>query len=122
MNLPYGYSTPVGEKGAGLSGGQRQRIALARMLLQQPKLIILDEATSALDADTERQVVDNIRKSTAGKTMLMITHRISTLQQADQIIVMHNGRVDCVGSHEELMALGGRYFVLYQQQFGGDTI
>lgn len=121
MNLPYGYSTPVGEKGAGLSGGQRQRIALARMLLQDPNLIILDEATSALDADTERQVVDNIRKETFGKTMLMITHRISTLQQADQIIVMHNGRVDCVGCHEELMALGGRYFVLYQQQFGGAT-
>lgn len=121
MGLPYGYSTPVGEKGAGLSGGQRQRIALARMLLQNPEMVILDEATSALDADTEQQVVANIRKALAGRTILMITHRLSTLQQADQIIVMHEGRLDSQGSHEELMAIAGRYYVLYQQQFGGES-
>ena len=120
MGLPYGYSTPVGEKGSGLSGGQRQRIALARMLLQDPEMVILDEATSALDADTEQQVVANIRQALAGRTILMITHRLSTLQHADQIIVMHEGRLDSQGTHSELMALAGRYYVLYQQQFGGE--
>jgi ATP-binding cassette, subfamily B, bacterial HlyB/CyaB len=119
MGLPYGYSTPLGEKGAGLSGGQRQRIALARMLLQSPSLIILDEATSALDVDTEQQVVSNLRRHAKGRTMLMITHRLSTLTKADQIVMMHEGRIDSVGTHDELMAKSGRYFALYQQQLGG---
>ena len=119
MNLPYGYSTPVGEKGAGLSGGQRQRIALARMLLQNPDMIILDEATSALDVDTEQQVVSNLRQHAKGRTLLMITHRLSTLIHADQIVMMHEGRVDSIGTHEELMAKAGRYYALYQQQLGG---
>lgn len=119
MSLPYGYSTPLGEKGSGLSGGQRQRIALARMLLQNPGLIILDEATSALDVDTEQQVVSNLRRHAKGRTMLMITHRLSTLVQADQIVMMHEGRIDSVGTHLELMAKAGRYYALYQQQLGG---
>jgi ATP-binding cassette subfamily B protein len=119
MALPYGYSTPIGEKGAGLSGGQRQRIALARMLLQEPKLMILDEATSALDVDTEQQVVKNLRQQAKGRTLVMITHRLSTLIHADQIVMMHNGRIDSVGTHDELMAQSGRYYALYQQQFGG---
>lgn len=117
MELPYGYSTPVGEKGAGLSGGQRQRIALARMLLENPRLVVLDEATSALDVDTERQVVTNLRAYLSGRTLLMITHRLSTLVEADQIVVMHAGRVDEVGTHPQLMAQKGRYFALYQSQF-----
>ncbi|MEB3307689.1 MAG: peptidase domain-containing ABC transporter [Cyanobacteriota bacterium] len=119
MGLPYGYSTPLGEKGSGLSGGQRQRIALARMLLQNPALIILDEATSALDVDTEQQVVSNLRRHAKGRTILIITHRLSTLIDADQIVMMHEGRVDSVGTHEELMAKAGRYYALYKQQLGG---
>ena len=119
MGLPYGYSTPVGEKGTGLSGGQRQRIALARMLLQNPNLMILDEATSALDVDTEQQVVKNLRHHARGRTLVMITHRLSTLIHADQIVMMHDGRIDSIGSHDELMSQSGRYFALYQQQFGG---
>ena len=118
MELPYGYSTPVGEKGSGLSGGQRQRIALARMLLENPRMIVLDEATSALDVNTERQVVNNLKSYLTGRTCLMITHRLSTLIEADQIIVMHAGRVDEMGTHSELMKLKGRYFALYQSQFG----
>lgn len=118
MELPYGYSTPVGEKGSGLSGGQRQRIALARMLLENPRLIVLDEATSALDVDTERQVVANLRAHLSGRTLLMITHRLSTLVQADQIIVMHAGRVDECGTHQQLIEQRGRYYALYQSQFG----
>ena len=118
MELPYGYSTPVGEKGSGLSGGQRQRIALARMLLENPRMIVLDEATSALDANTEKQVVKNLRNHLAGRTVLMITHRLSTLIEADKIVIMHAGRVDEAGSHQHLMAQKGRYFALYQSQFG----
>ena len=114
----FGYSTPIGEKGAGLSGGQRQRIALARMLLEKPRLVILDEATSALDVDTEKQVVENLRQHFQDTTLLMITHRISSLAEADQIIVMHSGRVDSTGTHEDLMAARGRYYALYRSQFG----
>ena len=118
MNLPLGYSTPIGEKGSGLSGGQRQRIALARMLMEQPKLIVLDEATSALDVNTERQVVNNLREHLKDQTVLMITHRLSTLIEADQIVMMHAGRVDEKGTHQQLMQLKGRYYALYQSQFG----
>jgi ATP-binding cassette subfamily B protein len=118
MNLPRGYSTPVGEKGSGLSGGQRQRIALARMLMENPKLIVLDEATSALDVNTERQVVRNLRDHLQDQTVLMITHRLSTLIAADQIVLMHAGRIDEKGTHQQLMQLKGRYFALYQSQFG----
>ena len=118
MGLPYGYSTPIGEKGSGLSGGQRQRIALARMLLEKPKLVILDEATSALDVDTERQVVENLRNYFTDTTMLMITHRLSSLTEADQIVVLHSGRIDSVGTHPDLMAQRGRYYALYKSQFG----
>ncbi len=118
MGLPYGYGTPVGEKGSGLSGGQRQRISLARMLLEDPNMVILDEATSALDVDTEKQVVKNLREHFSDRTLLMITHRLSSLIEADQIVCMHAGRVDCMGSHSELMAKKGRYYALYQSQFG----
>ena len=118
MNLPSGYSTPIGERGAGLSGGQRQRIALARMLLEKPRLVVLDEATSALDFDTEKQVVENLRNYFENTTLLMITHRISTLIEADQIVVMHSGRIDATGTHQTLMAQKGRYYALYRSQFG----
>ena len=117
MNLPYGYGTPIGEKGSGLSGGQRQRVALARMLLENPNLVVLDEATSALDVDTEKQVVKNLRKEFKGRTLLMITHRLSSIVDADKIIVMHQGKIDSIGSHKNLMKERGRYYALYQTQF-----
>ena len=117
MNLPYGYGTPIGEKGAGLSGGQRQRVALARMLLENPNLVVLDEATSALDVDTEKQVVRNLRNEFKGRTLLMITHRLSSIKDADQIIVMHEGKIDSIGKHVDLMKERGRYYALYQTQF-----
>ena len=119
MGLKQGYNTRIGERGSGVSGGQRQRIALARMFLSSPRLIILDEATSALDADTERQVVANIRSHFIDETVLMITHRLSSLQAADRIVVMHAGTLDSMGTHLELMAMKGRYFALYQSQFAG---
>ena len=88
------------------------------MLLQDPKLVILDEATSALDVDTEKQVVENLRNHFTNKTLLMITHRLSSLTGADHIVVMHSGRIDAIGNHDELIKQRGRYYALYQSQFG----
>ena len=114
--MPAGYSSSVGERGAGLSGGQRQRIAIARMVLKQPRLLILDEATSALDGETEKQVTRNLMEAYRGRTVLFITHRLGALRHADQILVMDKGALVEQGAHAELMALGGRYATLYSQQ------
>ncbi len=116
MELSAGYSTPVGERGASLSGGQRQRIAIARTLLGNPKLLVMDEATSALDYDTERQVCDNLREAMKHGTVFFITHRLTTIRRADRIVMMHQGAIVETGTHEELMALRGRYYALYRQQ------
>jgi ATP-binding cassette subfamily B protein len=116
MNLPNGYNTRVGERGSALSGGQRQRIAIARSVLQRPKLLVLDEATSALDYPTERQICLNLAKAFKGDTVFFITHRLNTVSNADMIVVMDNSRVIEKGSHQELMAAKGHYFYLYQQQ------
>jgi HlyB family type I secretion system ABC transporter len=116
MELPNGYNSPVGERGSGLSGGQRQRIAIARTVLQNPRLLILDEATSALDYDSENQVCKNIAAAFQYKTVFFITHRLTTIRNADIILMMDRGLVAELGSHEELMALKGRYYCLYQQQ------
>lgn len=112
MSLPNGYNTRVGERGAGLSGGQRQRIAIARSVLQRPKLLVLDEATSALDYPTERQVCLNLAKAFQGSTVFFITHRLNTVSHADMIVVMDAGKVIEQGSHQELMAAKGHYFYL----------
>ena len=116
MELPAGYSTPVGERGASLSGGQRQRIAIARTLLSNPHLLVMDEATSALDYDTERQVCDNLRETMKDATVFFITHRLSSIRRADMIVMMHQGAIVETGSHDDLMALKGRYYALYRQQ------
>jgi HlyB family type I secretion system ABC transporter len=116
MDLPNGYNSSVGERGSGLSGGQRQRIAIARTVLQNPRLLILDEATSALDYDSEKQVCTNIAEAFAGKTVFFITHRLTTIRNADMILMMDRGLVAELGTHAELMALKGRYYCLYQQQ------
>jgi len=116
MSLPNGYNTTVGERGSGLSGGQRQRIAIARTVLQNPNLLILDEATSALDYNSERQVCDNLADVFRGKTVFFITHRLSTVKNADIILVMDQGSVVEQGTHEQLIALKGRYYCLFQQQ------
>lgn len=116
MNLPNGYNTRVGEKGSNLSGGQRQRIAIARSILQKPKLLVLDEATSALDYPTERQICLNLARAFQGKTVFFITHRLNTVSNADTIVVMDGGRVIEQGNHQELMTAKGHYFYLYQQQ------
>ena len=116
MALPAGYSTQVGERGSNLSGGQRQRIAIARTILQKPRLLIMDEATSALDYQTERVVSDNLMQSLRGSTVLFITHRLSSIVNADMIVCMGNGSILEVGSHAELMQARGPYYVLFRQQ------
>ena len=116
MQLPSGYSTPVGERGASLSGGQRQRIAIARTLLANPKLLVMDEATSALDYETERKVCDNLISALHDCSVFFITHRLSTVRRADRIVVMHQGAIVEQGSHEALMEKRGRYYALYRQQ------
>jgi ATP-binding cassette subfamily B protein len=119
MDLPGGYSAQVGERGAGLSGGQRQRLALARTLLSNPKLLVLDEATSALDYDTERRVCDNLLQGLHHCTVFFITHRLSTIRRADLIVMLHEGAIAEVGTHDDLMERRGRYYALYRQQEAG---
>jgi ATP-binding cassette subfamily B protein len=119
MGLPAGYSSDVGERGAGLSGGQRQRLAIARTLLANPKLLVMDEATSALDYDTERRVCNNLREALTGCTVFFVTHRLSTIRNADLIVMLHQGAVVETGTHDELMAKQGRYFALFRQQEAG---
>ena len=116
MTLPNGYNTRVGERGAALSGGQRQRVAIARTVLQNPRLLILDEATSALDFNSERQVCLNLAEVFKNRTVFFITHRLGTIKHADVILMMDQGAVVERGTHKELMALRGRYYCLYQQQ------
>ena len=116
MGLPSGYNTRVGERGSALSGGQRQRIAIARTILQQPAMLVMDEATSALDYSTEQEVSRNLKEALKGRTVFFITHRLGTIKNADRIVMMDAGSIVEQGTHEELMAMRGRYYYLYQQQ------
>jgi ATP-binding cassette subfamily B multidrug efflux pump len=128
-SLPLGYGTPVGERGVRLSGGQKQRIALARVLLTDPRILILDEPTSSVDADTERRMQQALQEVRAGRTTFVIAHRLWTVQQADQILVLRDGRIVAQArstpeqsAHEALLAAGGFYHQVYTLQFQAETL
>jgi subfamily B ATP-binding cassette protein HlyB/CyaB len=114
--LPEGYDTRIGERGASLSGGQRQRIAIARALIVNPRILIFDEATSALDYESEAAIQANMRRICAGRTVLLIAHRLSTLRDAHRIITIEQGRIIEDGSHGQLLRAGGRYATLWALQ------
>ena len=116
MKMPDGYNTQIGERGSSMSGGQRQRIAIARTLLSEPKMLILDEATSALDFESEKIIVDNLINSYRDLTVIFISHRLQTLENADLIIMMEDGKIAESGTHSELLENKGSYSYLYNQQ------
>ncbi|MBU0593880.1 MAG: ABC transporter ATP-binding protein/permease [Gammaproteobacteria bacterium] len=116
LRLPHGYDSLVGERGQGLSGGERQRISIARALLIDPRILILDEATSSVDTETEKEIQKALDNLVRGRTTIAIAHRLSTLRQADRLVVMDRGQVVEIGPHDELMARQGAYFRLYQAQ------
>src|SRR5207237_875320 len=111
------YDTVVGERGVKLSGGQRQRIAIARAILADPRILILDEATSSLDSESEAEIQDGLRSLRQGRTTFVIAHRLSTIRSADQILVLEHGQIVERGTHDELLAKGGRYRQLYDKQY-----
>ena len=113
---PDAYDTMLGERGVGVSGGEKQRISIARAVLKSPSILIFDEATAAVDSETEHLIQEAIDRLIAGKTTLMIAHRLSTLKRANRIIVVDGGKIIENGSPEELMALKGKYYKLVQIQ------
>jgi len=119
-SLPEGYDTQVGERGLKLSGGEKQRVGIARTLLKNPPIVVLDEATSALDTQTESDIQASLRAMGAGRTVLTIAHRLSTVVDADLILVMEDGRIAERGRHGQLLAQGGRYAALWTRQARGD--
>jgi ATP-binding cassette, subfamily B, putative efflux pump len=116
-----GYDTIVGERGVRLSGGQRQRVAIARAILADPRILVLDEATSSLDSESEALIQDGLRSLRKGRTTFVIAHRLSTIRSADQILVLEHGEIVERGSHDALLALGGRYRTLYDKQYMLET-
>jgi len=120
--MPAQYHAEVKERGATLSVGQKQLISFARALAVHPRILILDEATSSVDTETELLIQEAIKKLLHGRTSIVIAHRLSTIQSANKIIVMHKGEVREIGTHQELLALGGLYYRLYQLQYKDQEI
>ena len=117
LSLPDGFDTEIGERGVRLSGGQKQRISIARIFLKNPSILILDEATSALDNTTELLIQTALDELCKGRTTIVVAHRLSTVRNANEIIVISNGEIKEKGTHEELIKLNGAYKTLYELQF-----
>ena len=117
---PDGYDSMLGERGVGLSGGEKQRLSIARAVLKNPSILVFDEATAAVDSETENLIQEAIERLISGRTTLMIAHRLSTLRKANKIIVVDQGKIIECGSHEELMALNGKYRRLIEIQAMGN--
>ena len=120
--MPNGYETMVGERGLTLSGGQRQRIGIARVLVRNSPILLLDEPTAALDTESERLVIDALERLMKGRTVITIAHRLTTIRDADQIIVISGGVVAEHGTHDELLRLNGIYAGLHRAKFEADTV
>ncbi|MCW2339106.1 subfamily B ATP-binding cassette protein HlyB/CyaB [Sphingobium sp. B2D3A] len=118
LQMPFGYDTKIEERGRNLSGGQRQRLAIARALIGDPRILILDEATSSLDAESEEIIQKNLKKISAGRTVIIVAHRLSAVRQADLIVTIDQGLISESGTHTELMTKNGRYASLYKKQMG----
>jgi ABC-type multidrug transport system fused ATPase/permease subunit len=116
MTFPDKYETKVGDRGLRLSGGEKQRVAIARTIIKNPRIIMLDEATAALDTETEQHIQEAFTKLAQGRTMLIIAHRLSTITHADQILVLHKGKVQERGTHEELLDRNGHYAAMWKKQ------
>ncbi len=116
QSFPARYDTMVGERGITLSGGQKQRTSLARAILRQPKILILDDALSSVDTDTEERILRRLKDIMRQRTTILVSHRISTVKNADQIVVLRGGKIIERGTHEDLLALGGYYADLHQKQ------
>lgn len=117
-SMPEGYDTIVGERGVGLSGGQKQRLSLARALADDPAILIMDDTTSAVDMETEAEIQHHLQELDTAKTIVTIAHRISSVKDADLILVLEHGRIVERGTHEELVAAHGRYWEIYRKQLG----
>ncbi|MFM2284639.1 MAG: hypothetical protein RLZZ543_136, partial [Bacteroidota bacterium] len=122
MEFPNGFETKVGERGLTLSGGQKQRISIARAIIRKPAILIFDDCLSAVDTETEEKILGNLRRIMKGSTSIIIAHRISSVKQCDEIVVLDHGRIIERGTHAELLALNGSYAEMYQKQLLDEEI